>query len=134
MHSLKTMQPQDQGLQGQALVEFALVIMLLVVLLAATIDFGRAVFNYGAVYNAAREGARYGSVHPTDVTGIQNAARALTGRLDPLSVVVGYSGSRINVTVVYEYRPATPLLTPFMGGSDFITLRSTSSMLREDSY
>ena len=33
---------------------------------------GRFVYYYSAIYNAAREGARYGVVQPDDVTGMRN--------------------------------------------------------------
>jgi hypothetical protein len=44
--------------RGQSLVEFALVLPLLIVVMVAIFDLGRAVFVYNAVSNAAREGVR----------------------------------------------------------------------------
>lgn len=44
--------------RGQALVEFALVIPIFLLLLVAIFDLGRAVFAYNTLTNAAREGAR----------------------------------------------------------------------------
>jgi Flp pilus assembly protein TadG len=44
--------------RGQALVEFALVIPLFLLLLVGLFDLGRAVFAYNTLTNAAREGAR----------------------------------------------------------------------------
>ena len=44
--------------RGQALVEFALVIPVFLVLMVALFDLGRAVFAYNTLTNAAREGAR----------------------------------------------------------------------------
>ena len=44
---------------GQALVEFALVIPVLMLILLACIDFGRIMFSYIQINNAAREGAAY---------------------------------------------------------------------------
>ena len=44
--------------RGQALVEFALIIPLFLVLLVGLFDLGRAVFAYNTLTNAAREGAR----------------------------------------------------------------------------
>lgn len=125
--------PMRSHNRGQGMVEFSLVLFTLVLMMAFIIDFGRAVYSYSMVYNAAREGARYGTIHPTDYTGIQEAARRLTGSLGPVSVTATSDGTRINVTVMYEYRPATPILRPFLS-SDTITLRSTSSMKREDRY
>jgi len=61
--------PTIRGLQrnrnkGQAAVEFALVILILVFITIGTIDFARAFFSWASMANAAREGARYGTVWP----------------------------------------------------------------------
>ena len=50
--------------RGQTLVEFALVIPIFLLLAVVIFDLGRGVYYYSAVHNAAREGARYGVVHP----------------------------------------------------------------------
>ncbi len=50
--------------RGQSVVEFALVLPILLLLLAATIDFGRLFYTYVAVDNAAKEGALYGARQP----------------------------------------------------------------------
>jgi hypothetical protein len=49
--------------RGQALVEFALVFPLFVLLLMSIITFGLYVFYNQQLQNAAREGARYAAVH-----------------------------------------------------------------------
>jgi len=43
---------------GQELVEFAIVFPVLMLLLLGIIEFGRIVYSYNAISNAAREGAR----------------------------------------------------------------------------
>jgi Flp pilus assembly protein TadG len=48
---------------GQALVEFALVLPIFILLLVAIFDLGRAVFAYNTLTNAAREGARIAIVN-----------------------------------------------------------------------
>jgi len=63
--------------QGQALVEFALVIVFLFMLLFGIIDFARLFFAYATMSNGVREGARYGIVHHGDDTGIEQQARAM---------------------------------------------------------
>ena len=50
--------------RGQSLVELALVLPLLILLLAGTVDLGRAFFSYIVITNAAQEGARAGSRMP----------------------------------------------------------------------
>jgi len=49
--------------RGQALVEFAFVLPIFLLLLFGTIDFGRYVYYVQILNNAAREGARYAIVH-----------------------------------------------------------------------
>ena len=48
--------------RGQALVEFALVIPIFLLLVFGLVDLGRAVFVNNSLGEAARDGARYGSV------------------------------------------------------------------------
>ena len=45
--------------RGQALVEFALVLPVMLLLLLLAVDFGRLFFTYIAVNNAAREATSY---------------------------------------------------------------------------
>ncbi len=56
--------------RGQSLVETAIVFPILLLLLAAVVDFGRAFDAYIVLTNAAREGARWGSVNP-ELTVVQ---------------------------------------------------------------
>ena len=51
-----------RGARGQAVVEFALVLPFLVLLFFGLIDVGRAIYIGNAAAQAAREGARWGSV------------------------------------------------------------------------
>ena len=48
---------------GQGLVEFALVLPIFLAILIGMVDIGRAVWANNAIANAAREGARYATVH-----------------------------------------------------------------------
>lgn len=52
--------------RGQALVEFALVLIPFLLILMAIFDFGRAIYVYNGVSQAAREVARTASVHPKE--------------------------------------------------------------------
>jgi hypothetical protein len=52
--------------QGQALVEFALMLPILVFLLMAIMDFSRIMLVYAQMSNSAREAARFGSVIGND--------------------------------------------------------------------
>ena len=52
-----------EGSRGQALTEVAMVAPLFFLMVFGTIDIGRVIWANDAVANAAREGARYASVH-----------------------------------------------------------------------
>jgi Flp pilus assembly protein TadG len=116
--------------RGQALVEFALVLPALLLLMLGIMEFGRAVYASNALANAAREGARYGIINPTDTSGIQAhaLATAVGLSLSPDSVSVAFpdvqstAGKRIRVIVSYHFQVDTPLLSP-----DF-TLTGSSTM------
>ena len=49
---------------GQALVEFSLAFIVLSMLVFGIVDFGRAIYQFNAVSQSAREIARVTSVHP----------------------------------------------------------------------
>ena len=59
--------------RGQALVEFALIIPLFLLLLVGIFDLGRAVFAYNTLTNAAREGARIAIVNQYEPSIIKKA-------------------------------------------------------------
>jgi hypothetical protein len=65
------------GFRGQALVEFALVAPLFVVVLAGIIIMGSGVFYQQQLTNAAREAARYAAIHSA------TSQCPTTSRLDP---------------------------------------------------
>ncbi len=56
----------DRRAQGQALVEFALVVPVMLVLLLLAVDFGRLFFSYIAINNAAREATFYAATHAAE--------------------------------------------------------------------
>jgi len=62
--------------RGQALVEFALVVPLFLLVLFGILDMSRFVYNSNALNEAAREGARQGTVawRPVDCNGLGRVA------------------------------------------------------------
>ncbi len=52
--------------RAQSMVELALVLPILLLVVLGLIEFGRALFIYTVVSNAAREGVRAGLVDPDD--------------------------------------------------------------------
>jgi Flp pilus assembly protein TadG len=80
--------------RGQATVEFALTIGIVLVLFFAVVDFGRMVAIHTATVTASREAARYGSAvgdngsgtpRFADCVGIRQAARNVTGAMVTLT-------------------------------------------------
>ena len=100
-----------RGRRGQNLTEFALVLPILILTMLGIVGFGFAYFARGSVENAAREGARYASIHPSDTTGITTRVKQMVTGVDTTSasfqVAVTYPDgdttptNRIRVTVTY---------------------------------
>jgi Flp pilus assembly protein TadG len=110
---------------GQSLVEFALMLPILLVLVLMIFDFGRAIYYYSALHNAAREGARYGAVHPDDNAGMKSAAidyaigfgltpADICADLGPTQPVGGFNNPTVQVIVTMCFTPVTPLLSNFL--------------------
>jgi Flp pilus assembly protein TadG len=92
--------------RGQALVETALTVTILVLLSLGIVQFGYAFIQLGMITNAARDGARFGSSRSTrDACGCLQAADTTpdTGTiatlvLNELSNVMNTSGVHVTVT------------------------------------
>ena len=67
-------QQKRRYLQGQSLVEMALVIPILLVLVISALEFGRLFYTKIVITNAAREGAYYLSTHQTDYNMVMGTA------------------------------------------------------------
>lgn len=61
--------------RGASIVEVALMTPFLLLLLIGVIDFGRAFYDSIELENAARAGAQYGAINPTDTAGMVTAAK-----------------------------------------------------------
>jgi len=123
---------------GQSLVEFSLMAIILLVLLAGVMDLGRAYFTYLALKDAAAEGAYYGQGHPawqhnTDNPDPDNIDYRVKnsapqgglvdwgGATITVTVPNATPGQTLTVTVTYPYQ----LITPFIGGQT-LTLKAQS--------
>ncbi len=58
------------NLHGQAMIEFTLILSVIVLLLVGVMDIARAVYAYGVISNAARDGAHYGALDPRNTADI----------------------------------------------------------------
>jgi Flp pilus assembly protein TadG len=91
---------RSRGGRGQALVEFALVIPVFLVILAGLLYFGFMLYSKMTVINAAREGAHYGIIlDPTDAAfatkiGNQVSAAAAVG-LNPAQITTATAGYKV---------------------------------------
>ncbi len=124
--------------RGQSLVEFALVVPVLLLLVAATLDLGRVFYATITLNNAAREGAlqaaqkpdSFQSGQPCNTTSnlvvcrVQLEAKdsmiaIADGSIDMDCSVSGcpkQSGSYVTVSVEGTFRLLTPLLSAIFGG------------------
>jgi hypothetical protein len=105
--------------RGQSLVEFALVTPFLLILVVMTIDVGRLMSAYTTIGSMARQGAYYGSLHPTDTDGIESAALGESGDIYGIAPTVSPSVEndsyyvpnttthyqKVVVLVIYQYHP-----------------------------
>jgi len=98
--------------RGQALVEFALVVPLLLLLVLGVVEFGRAWNVYQTLTDAARNGARTAVLARTSITVDTVALAANTimksAGLDTASAVktltgFGLSGGQSTMTISYPY-------------------------------
>lgn len=102
--------------QGQALVEMALVISILLVLILGIVEFARIGHVYLVTAHASREGARVGSLQYSD-GDIVEAVRKASASLDLEHVVVTinpseglrHRGEGVEVVVSYELAMITPV-------------------------
>ena len=118
--------------RAQSIIEFAITIPLLLIMLVFIFDLGRATFYYSSITNSAREGARYGIINPGDLSGIESRVEAFSFGIDPddlvISIAVNTDENSITVGVSFDFVPATPLIGPFLGGSDGIIFQTQTTM------
>jgi Flp pilus assembly protein TadG len=110
-------------------VEFALILPVFFLVVAGMIDFGLGIYSDLTLVNAAREGARLGTVDPGNTTAIEQRVRAMADNLDPARLSVSIAcerpsggafgpctnpmwqpGDATRVTVQYQYSTFFPFL------------------------
>ena len=126
--------------RGQTLVEFALILPVMLLMLFALVDFGRAFYTWLLVTNAAREGARVAATQQ-GTTAVQTRINDALGGLDAaelsitLTNVQGPRGEAVEVDLEYNFVFVTPvgnILTLVSGGTlDTPAITSHSSMRLE---
>jgi Flp pilus assembly protein TadG len=143
---------ESGGDRGQALVEMALMLPVLVLLLVGVFDLGRAVWLSNSLATAVREGTRYGVVHgalsaspagpgsatytaPDVDTAITSSVQRYAIGVPGLVVHATWPdgdanrGSRVVVSASF---PFTPILAQaFLGGALRVTIESSSTLVIE---
>jgi Flp pilus assembly protein TadG len=97
--------------RGASLIEFALLLPVLLLLLLGTVDLGLGLRTYIGLANAAREGARWASIYPTDTAGTEavvlvEASRVglAAGDLTALTTTAtSANGDTVTVTITHNY-------------------------------
>ncbi len=118
------------GERGQDAVEFALIFAVLFLVLMGIFDLGRVTYSYSVLLNAAREGARYGVIHPTDSAGIEARVRNMAVGLDPSALTVTSSlpdSNDVQVNLSYQFTIVSPVIQ-LVVGSNPVTLVGESTM------
>ena len=123
---LKIKRKKEKGEDGQAMVEFALILPIFLLILCGIIDFGWLFYNQLSLNNACREGARYAFVH----TAAGDNTKAIEEHIDNTTTTVFANDVRIEiiysnptdpvtgdvtVNLEAEINFLTPVLSTFMG-------------------
>lgn len=133
--------------RAQSLVELAISLMIMLLLLLGAVEFSLALFQYVTIRDAAQEGAIYGSINPTDESGIQYRAVAAASDvvdIDPVSdVAVAYSSTNhcegttsgspnsLTVTITFAHPITFPLVGPMIGSNTIdLTASVTNTILQ----
>ena len=118
--------------RGQAVVEMALVLPILLMLVFGIIEFGRILNTYMIVTNLSREGAREGAVGGTDaqiIEVVENGANLdvslINTVIDPLSAAPRPRGSSVTVIVSYDVDIIAPVIGTLIGDPYIVTSQTT---------
>lgn len=106
-----------RGQRGQSLVEFAFVLPIIVLVIAAFIEVGRAVFAYNTIANAARQGVRVAAVNQLSDTVDCDESRPVEDPYVPHWSIRGCAVAAAaplgitfaNVSISYSSPPSTTL-------------------------
>lgn len=113
--------------KAQALLEFALSLMVLLLLTFGMIDFSRAAYTANVIQAAAQTGARAGLVDLNTVNqAVQKQLVGLDVQKAHMTTVV--NNGRIEVQIAYEFKFITPFIA-LLAPQGHFTLQGSASML-----
>ena len=121
--------------QGQAIVEMALVLPILIMLIFGIVEFGRILNTNMIVTDLSREGARKGAVGGTDgeivTTVLSNAIAAdleqddVSVNIIPAAVSKRTRGTSVEVQVSYPVDIIAPVIGTITGDPYIVTSQTT---------
>ncbi|HEX6966778.1 MAG TPA: TadE/TadG family type IV pilus assembly protein [Gemmatimonadaceae bacterium] len=115
--------------RGAAMVEFAIVLPLLLLLVFGIIDFGRALYTLNNLTSAVREGGRYAAANVDDPTTTA-AIDAVKAKVTADVIAFGGNPQDPTVTVVPDAPyPATQSITVSIVDYPFTPLTPLASMI-----
>ncbi len=135
----------SQREKGQSLTELGISLIFLLILLAGTVDIGRALFSIITLNDAAQEGATYAAYAPGDTNGIVSRIQNYSdypidfstfqlGSQILIQAPNGYCADRvgsvqneIEVQVLYKMEIVTPFLGSILGSQE-IPLKASSKV------
>ena len=127
--------------RGQSLVELSISLVLLLVLLSGAVEFGIAFFQFVQLRDAVQEGALYGSMNPTDTSGIEDRVQgasdspidlADTAVIDPPTIaIVGSAceGNGITVSLTFDHQVFMPFMSAIVGTTIPLNASVTDTIL-----
>jgi len=135
----QTKRPQNPRMhrrKGATMIEFSLVFLLLLFMMAGVFEVGRVIWTYNSLTHAAKQASRYAMVHGSKNPLGQNATTVETYAKEQaigipaaqisVSVVTdpdNTPGSEVSVTLTHELKT---IMGPLVGLGSKITLRGKS--------
>jgi Flp pilus assembly protein TadG len=121
--------------RGQSMLEFTVITPILLLILLGTIDLGRMYNDYVDLKHGARDGAGYGMLRPTDISGMKAAVLA-SGVPAGTTAAASCSGNcstidgtgEVIVTAQSTFTSSALGFFSWMGLDGTITLSATSKM------
>lgn len=131
--------------RGQSLVELSISLVFMLFLLAGAVEFGMAFFQFIQLRDAAQDGALYGSINPTKLTGtitdsveyrVRGSSDSPVDLFDTTNVTVttvingsACEGNSITVTVTYPHKVFMPFISEITGSTIPLTASVTDTIL-----
>jgi Flp pilus assembly protein TadG len=99
------------------MLETALVLLMFILMLIGTLDFGQVLYFHQSLVERARAAARYAAINPTDSTGIQNIAvyNSATVPSPPVAILPGLTTGMVNVSNPGNNTPEARVMVTISG-------------------